>query len=62
MFPASCFRQGTYVTQGLVYGVLNEVPTLVSSLNELWLIRWVYIGAILSLSLSVFTLICFICL
>ena len=24
MFPACCFRQRTYITQGLVNGVLNE--------------------------------------
>ena len=57
MFPACCFRQRTYVVQGLVNGVHNE--TLVSSLNDLWLVRWVYIGVIHPLSWSVFTLVCF---
>ena len=32
--------------------------TLVSSLNDFWLVRQVYIGVILILSWSVFTLVC----
>ena len=27
MFPVSCFHQRTYMTQGLVNGVLNEAGT-----------------------------------
>ena len=33
--------------------------TLVSSINDLWLDRLVYIGVVVSLSWGVFTLVCF---
>ena len=41
MFPACCFRQRTYMAQGLVYGAtsMRLELTLVSILNDLRLIR-----------------------
>ena len=40
------------------YSVKLEI-TLVSSINDLWLARLVYIGVVVTLSRSVFTLVCF---
>ena len=42
MFPECCFHQRTYVAQGLVNAILSEIlTTLVSNLNDLWLVRLV---------------------
>ena len=40
------------------YSVKLEI-TLVSSINDLWLARLVYIGVVVPLFRSVFTLVCF---
>ena len=53
MFQACCFRQRTCVAQGLFNWVL------VSSINDPWLVKLVYIGVVVPLSWSVFTLVCF---
>ena len=61
MFPAGCFRQRTYLTQGLLMGYSMRLElTLVSSINDLWLVKLVYIGVVVPLSWCVFTLVCFI--
>ena len=54
MFPTSCFRQRLFNE----YSMRLEL-TLVSSINDLWLVRLVYVGVVVPLSWSVFTLVCF---
>ena len=58
MFPACSFRQRTYVALLMGYLIRLELA-LVSSLNYIWLVKWVYMGVILSLSWNMFTLVCF---
>ena len=55
IFPACCFRQRTYVAHGFVNVELNETWTHSCFL----LVRLVYIGVVVLLSWSVFTLVCF---
>ena len=57
MFPACCFR---HRAQGLFNGYSMRLElTLVSSINDLWLVTLVYIGVVVPLSWSVFTLVLF---
>ena len=58
-FPACCFRQRTYMAQGLVNGVLNKIWTHSCSQFECFSFGYgFYIEDFLSFSLSVFTLDC----
>ena len=60
MFITCCFRQRRCVTQGFFmrYSMRLEL-TLVSCINDSCLVRLVYIGVVVPLSWSVFTLVCF---
>ena len=60
-----CFRHVVFVSQHvwhkaflMEYSMRLEL-TLVSSINDLWLVKLVYIGVVVPLSWSVFTLFCF---
>ena len=62
MFPACCFRQIYVLSSHMWHKALSMrfELTLVSSINDLWLVRLVYIGVVVPISWSVFTLACFI--
>ena len=52
-----------HVAQGLFNGYsMRLLLTLASSINDLWLVKLVYIGIVVPLSWSVFPFVCFTCL
>ena len=60
MFSACCLCSDHMWHKALLMGYSMRLElNLVSSLNDLWLVRQVYIGIILPLSWSVFTFVCF---
>ena len=60
MFPAVAFVREHVWHKAFLMGYSMRLElTLVSSINDRWLVKLVYIGVVVLLSWSVFTLVCF---